>query len=473
MASASAPASHLECPVCHDGFTEPKLLPCTHLVCRKCVVSWLEKGGDQNGCPLCRAPIVPDSAKAQGDFASQVDALPTDFATAAVIESAKMLNSGHVCSCCDDVEASVFCLQCAVKLCDACAKPHVKLPSSRDHVTKKLSDLSAKQLALHHHVPCINHQEKQAELYCSNHEQVICVLCFSSTHNKCGEVEGMGEEVAQRKREELRAKLKKLEQRKAAITEKINKLDIQESNAKTTFKAMKNEVKATFDDLRRSLDVQERNLNSQIQQREETYLANRKSLKLDLENNMAAVSAHKSTAERVVSAAPDSALLGMLGKLKSRLDALESRVLPEVPEMAVGRLVLDQDTVRKTKEALAAIGRLTDPSTAQQGTKNGQCLWRGQGLEGPAYAAVIKVGDRVRRGRDWHRDWEINLFCASAVSQDGSPPGVGTVTGVAADLKTGGVFVKWDCGNKTKLPIDCPYLMGYKNQYQLKFAPNE
>ncbi|KAL8601424.1 hypothetical protein ACOMHN_042428 [Nucella lapillus] len=364
MASASAPASHLECLVCHDGFTEPKLLPCTHLVCRKCVVSWLEKGGDQNGCPLCRAPIVPDSAKAQGDFASQVDALPTDFATAAVIESEKTLNSGHVCSC--DAEASVFCLQCAIKLCDACAKTHAKLPATRDHVTKKLSDLSAEQLALHHRVPCVNHQEKQAELYCSNHEQVICVLCFSSTHNKCGEVGGMGEEVAQRKRAELRAKLKKLEQRKAAITEKINKLDIQESNAKTTFKAMKTKVKATFDDLRRSLDVQERNLNLQIQQREETYLANRKSLKLNLENNMAAVSAHKSTAKRVVSAAPDSALLGMMGKFKSRLDALESQVLPKVPAMAVGKLVLDQDTVRKTKKALAAIGRLTDPSATQE-----------------------------------------------------------------------------------------------------------
>ncbi|KAL8574774.1 hypothetical protein ACOMHN_035317 [Nucella lapillus] len=220
MASASAPASHLECPVCHDGFTEPKLLPCTHLVCCKCMVSWLEKGGDQNGCPLCRAPIVPDSAKAQGDFASQVDALPTDFAIAAVIESVKTLNSGHVCSCCDDAEASLFCLQCAVKFCDACAKPHAKIPATRDHVTEKLSDLSAEQLALHHHVPCVNHQEKQAELYCSVHEQVICFLCLSSTHNKCGKVEGMGGEVAQRKREELRAELKKLEQREAAITEK-------------------------------------------------------------------------------------------------------------------------------------------------------------------------------------------------------------------------------------------------------------
>ncbi|KAL8578274.1 hypothetical protein ACOMHN_005665 [Nucella lapillus] len=457
MASASAPASHLECPVCHEGFNEPKLLPCTHLVCCKCVVSWLEKGGDQNGCPLCRAPILPDSAKAQGDFASQVDALPTDFATAAVIESTKTLNSSHVCSC--NAEASVFCLQCAVKMCDECAKTHAKLPVAQDHVTEKLCDLTAEQLAAHHFVPCTSHSAKQAELYCSNHEQVICVLCFSSAHRKCGEVEGIGEEVAQRKREELRAELRKLEQREAAITEKINKLDMQMADAKTTFKAMNDDVKAMFDDLRRSLDAQELKLTSEIQQREETFLAEKKSMKLDLENHMAAVSAHKSTAERVVSAAPDSALLGMLGKLKSRLDALESQVLPEVPEMAVGKLVLDQDTVRKTKEALAANGRLTDPSATQQGNEDDRCLWCGKPLaaviEGPAYAAVIKVGDRVRRGRDW---WG---------SSDGSPPGVGTVTQVDADLKTGGVRVRWDCGGHYE------YRMGYNNRYSLKFAPKE
>ncbi|KAL8599147.1 hypothetical protein ACOMHN_007863 [Nucella lapillus] len=192
---ASAPASHLECPVCHDDFTEPKLLPCTHLVCRKCVVSWLEKGGNQNGCPLCRAPILPDSAKAQGDLASQVDALPTDFATAAVIESVKTLNGSHMWSCCEDAEASVFCLQCAIKLCNICAKAHAKIPATRNHVAEKLSDLSAEQLALHHHVglPCAHHSTEQAKLYCLSHEELICLLCASSTHRKCGEVEGMGE----------------------------------------------------------------------------------------------------------------------------------------------------------------------------------------------------------------------------------------------------------------------------------------
>ncbi|KAL8604905.1 hypothetical protein ACOMHN_028533 [Nucella lapillus] len=260
---ASASASHLECSVCHEGFIEPKLLPCTHLVCRKCVVSWLEKGGDQNGCPLCRAPIVPDPAQAQGDFASQVDALPTDFATAAVIKSEKMLNSSHMCSCCEEAEASLFCLQCAIKLCSACAKVHAKIPSTQDHVTEKLSELSAEHLALHHHVPCTNHCTKQAEAYCMIHEEVICLLCASSTHQKC-EVEGMGE-AGRRKREELREIIKKLEEREAVITEKINHLDIQETDAQTKFKAMKDVVKATFDDLRHSLDAQEQKINSEIQ----------------------------------------------------------------------------------------------------------------------------------------------------------------------------------------------------------------
>eukprot|EP00745_Piridium_sociabile_P011137 TRINITY_DN17981_c0_g2_i4.p1 TRINITY_DN17981_c0_g2~~TRINITY_DN17981_c0_g2_i4.p1 ORF type:complete len:235 (+),score=52.28 TRINITY_DN17981_c0_g2_i4:171-875(+) len=217
---ASAAASPLECPVCHEGFNEPKLLPCAHLVCRKCVVSWLEKGGHQSGCPLCRAPILPDALKGQGDLGAQVDALPTDLATAMAVQSDKMLSGSHVCGCCEDAEASLFCLQCSIKLCSVCAKFHAKIPSSRSHVTEKLSDLSAEQLATHHQMFCVHHSDKPAELYCSKHDELICVLCVSSTHRQCLEVRGIGD-VAPVKREELRSLVQRMVDREAAVTAKV------------------------------------------------------------------------------------------------------------------------------------------------------------------------------------------------------------------------------------------------------------
>ena len=60
MATASSvcvEASEKECSVCNEPFTEPKLLPCGHLLCQHCVLSWLHKQKDAS-CPLCRCPIV-------------------------------------------------------------------------------------------------------------------------------------------------------------------------------------------------------------------------------------------------------------------------------------------------------------------------------------------------------------------------------------------------------------------------------
>ena len=45
------------CIVCHEHFTLPKLLPCGHLLCRHCLVSWLKSEPEAN-CPLCRCAIV-------------------------------------------------------------------------------------------------------------------------------------------------------------------------------------------------------------------------------------------------------------------------------------------------------------------------------------------------------------------------------------------------------------------------------
>ncbi|KAK7088452.1 hypothetical protein V1264_022373 [Littorina saxatilis] len=133
MATASATTSSElpECPVCHDGYKEPKILPCTHLACKKCVVSWLQKAGVKGGCPLCRAPILPSTSGGQRDLDSLVNDLPTDLATMALVDSHKVLSGQHVCMLCENSSsATSFCLQCDVKICKACIKVHKNIPST-------------------------------------------------------------------------------------------------------------------------------------------------------------------------------------------------------------------------------------------------------------------------------------------------------------------------------------------------------
>jgi len=206
--------------VCHEDYTEPKILPCTHLVCRNCVISWLGKGGNQGGCPLCRAPILPPAQQGQGDISTLVDAFLTDLATSAVVESQKALSSRHVCICSDDVEATLFCLQCSINLCKSCAKAHVKIPLLQDHVTEELSSLTAERLASCRQSTCSSHAGRPAELYCTDHKQLICLLCSTSTHRKCSDVEGIGE-MAKIKREELRKNVEKMKGMENALVAQV------------------------------------------------------------------------------------------------------------------------------------------------------------------------------------------------------------------------------------------------------------
>lgn len=225
---ASSPAAtnkDLECPVCHEDFAEPKMLPCTHLACRRCVLSLLKKGDDPGGCPLCRVPILSSSqpAAGQGDLDDLVDDLPTDLATVALVESHKILRSVHVCRVCENgVVATSFCLQCDVKLCKTCSKGHNKLPALKNHVIEEISKLTPQRLATFYLSACKSHDDRPAELYCSSHHELICMLCASTSHRSCPEVKAIAE-MATEKRSEMEHQAQRLRARESSLSSQVCK----------------------------------------------------------------------------------------------------------------------------------------------------------------------------------------------------------------------------------------------------------
>jgi len=46
----------MECPICTEVYTDPRVLPCVHTYCLKCIKAWSrdKQLGDQLACPLCR-----------------------------------------------------------------------------------------------------------------------------------------------------------------------------------------------------------------------------------------------------------------------------------------------------------------------------------------------------------------------------------------------------------------------------------
>ncbi|XP_070206144.1 E3 ubiquitin-protein ligase Midline-1-like [Littorina saxatilis] len=454
MAAASATSSSElpVCPVCNDGYQEPKILPCTHLVCKKCVVSCLHEAGFHGGCPLCRAPILPPTSRGQRDLDSLVNDLPTDLATMALVDSHKTLSGQHVCMICEDnTAATSFCLQCDFKLCEDCTRKHKKVPVTRKHVIEDLNKLSPQRLAQINRATCNMHDDRPAEVYCSTHRELICMLCATTNHRNCAEVKAITE-VATEKRIELEQQAQRLRAIETALAAQIK-------DVKDMFPSMRRKVKDTFDDFEQWVEKRRQEVNTLIQAEEDATMTSL----AELEKWRAALTLNTASVGKLVHSASGGALLGMVNSLKSRLNDLESQT-GTTRKIETAALTFNLQKLNQLKSDIASLGQITKPTstptTLQQPTQPAPATSTATTAttrrtadkpRGAELAKVLGVGDRVKPNLFGCREGRTGTVTAipsrQAVTQGWDP--------------AGWVDVEWDGRGE----CCCP--MGYNGQYQL------
>ena len=175
----------ITCPVCHDHFQEPKILPCCHYYCKKCIHALARAAGANKPfpCPECRSEtLLPQNDPSQ---------LPTAFfvnrmkETHAKMEKATGKVEAH-CEMCSGGPATAFCRQCTYFICSACVKSHQKMKVFASHSVATLDELKkggAKQiLTKHSPSPRCNTHDKKMKLYCYDCETFICRDCIVFDH---------------------------------------------------------------------------------------------------------------------------------------------------------------------------------------------------------------------------------------------------------------------------------------------------
>jgi len=189
-----------ECPICVTMFTDPRVLPCIHTYCLKCIRDWFKdkQGGDKVPCPLCRKDfVIPEGG---------LDDLPKNIFVMKVM-SIKDLSSSEkealVCDLCGsddesmsaDKIATMYCLDCQQKLCAACYFCHTKFKQTALH---KSVDLSEKitEVSLCPPSFCEKHKDKLIEIYCFDCKEVSCMMCFVKLHksHNCSDISEVSEE---------------------------------------------------------------------------------------------------------------------------------------------------------------------------------------------------------------------------------------------------------------------------------------
>ncbi|KAI8508994.1 hypothetical protein Bbelb_128420 [Branchiostoma belcheri] len=326
MASDEFDEEFLTCQVCMLHFRDPKILPCLHTFCKECLEGWATKQPPLE-CPICRLPVsLPD----QG-----VDGLKTNFYVNNLLDfvaAKKGVEPGVPCQVCEgNVEGSKsWCTDCAVLLCESCAKMHRKIPAARDHELVPQDTMTAKDGAdkFQRKRHCDKHKNQELVFYCESCKALVCTACTVIDHRP-GKDHNPVEiaTVAQKKREKLQELLQGTDPRLKEIQTSIEEIDENMSKLIPSKEAATTQAKAYFRQLADLVEKRKQEILSQI---DEQCRADGKSLqakKEAIEFELAGLTSAQTFCQQAVEHGSDVHVLEVGNQVQTRMETLLAKEL--------------------------------------------------------------------------------------------------------------------------------------------------
>ena len=171
----------LTCAICLGKFDDPKVLPCLHTYCRKCVETLVGKSQQKDAvvCPQCRGVhTLPVGGACK---------LLTSFTFTNLVKLLEVHKADSKMLTCqnglDDDPAVARCVECDVYLCNTCRQMHKKMVATRNHAIVSLEEIKAtgeKCFQTFHYCP--DHNKEVLKLYCCTCSKTICGDCTYVDH---------------------------------------------------------------------------------------------------------------------------------------------------------------------------------------------------------------------------------------------------------------------------------------------------
>ena len=176
----------ITCAICHEHYTEPKVLPCCHYYCKQCIHHLTLRSGMDKPfpCPECRKDTTLPEAS--------VDNLPTAFFLNRMKELHSKLELSHgkveaKCESCLEDKAEAFCRQCTKFICADCVKAHQRLkklfPGHKISTLNELKEGGAEDILIQEpsHEACKVHDQPK-NIFCYDCDTLICRDCTIKDH---------------------------------------------------------------------------------------------------------------------------------------------------------------------------------------------------------------------------------------------------------------------------------------------------
>ena len=212
----------LNCSICLDTYTDPKLLQCFHVYCRQCLVPLVDQGGHLGiACPTCRQVTpVPDRG---------VAGLQPAF---------------HINHFLEILENSATTPTEAVE-----SATTVDAPSTGDHTRH-----------------CFEHPEEELKLYCETCGELVCFQCAIKGGKHHDHNYALLKKAFEKYKDEITSSLEPMEKKVSSAKKALARLESCSGEISDQRAATAESVHSTFRRLREVLDVRETEVIGQLDQ---------------------------------------------------------------------------------------------------------------------------------------------------------------------------------------------------------------
>ncbi|XP_075795636.1 transcription intermediary factor 1-alpha isoform X3 [Pelodiscus sinensis] len=204
------------CGVCgqHIQSRRPKLLPCLHSFCQRCLPQpdryLMLPPAAPSPCPTTPKELQPPASPSSPvpSPTSPLHCTPVGVIRCPIcsqecaerhiidnffvkdtteVPSSTVEKSNQVCTSCEDnAEANGFCVECVEWLCKTCIRAHQRVKFTKDHTVRQKEEVSPEAVGVNSQRPvfCPFHKKEQLKLYCETCDKLTCRDCQLLEHKE-------------------------------------------------------------------------------------------------------------------------------------------------------------------------------------------------------------------------------------------------------------------------------------------------
>ena len=360
--------AEITCPVCQDHFDEPKVLPCLHYYCKKCIKD-LTLRSRPFPCPECREEIFLNE--------NNPDKLPTAFFVNRMKELYIYMKKAHgkveaPCEMCSQSKSVAFCRQCTYFICTECVKCHETMKVFVGHTVVLLEEL--KQGVESKVIPmkqpptptCSIHDGEPLKMYCYDCDSLICRDCIVIDH--ASHQYEFVKKAAAKTKSELVEKLAPLKEVKASLCKATDTVRATRKEVVEQCTKLADTIENSFTHLRDILEEQNRALVAEI-----TSTKDEKTRPLDIQEKSLVTSANVvqsliDLVEQNIDGSTDEELLTackqISGRIANEMKKHQSDIVEYRPRDSSVEIDKEFDVVTRCDRLAAEVRLLFDDGSA-------------------------------------------------------------------------------------------------------------